>query len=464
MSVSPDPLDAPAPATFDDERKLIFSPATLPCGRVVKNRLAKASMYENMADFPGGPPTPELLRLYELWAIGGWGIILTGNVQISTRHRGLGRDLLLNARAPSKREHELYTAMADGMKRAKQPEGEAPPLVLMQINHAGRQSPNFLGGRWPWQRPLAPSPRRVGEGTTEGIAARIFYRLLWQTPQAMTLANIEDVKNEFIQAALFAQECNYDGVQVHAAHGYMLAQFLSPATNSRTDKYKDGVLIVKEICTAIRAAVKSSFVVGVKLNAVDYTSGGLTEELALEHVKTLAACGIDFIEVSGGSYEAPAFTEKASPRQAFFANFSRAAHAAISTMPPSKRPLVMLTGGLRTSSDIARCLRAPHADIAGLARPAAIDPAYPRHMDKTPAEMPDMVSPKWFPKLVIGNIGTAWHCDAMRAWAIGKPVQFDTTSLGLLMGMFIGPAWKTQIVGVLVILAALKGYSAQWHL
>lgn len=97
-------------------------------------------MYENLAAFPGGPPTPELLRLYELWALGGWGIILTGNVQISMRHRGLGRDLLLNARAPSARERELYTAMARKMKDAPQPAGELAPLAIMQLNHAGASS------------------------------------------------------------------------------------------------------------------------------------------------------------------------------------------------------------------------------------------------------------------------------------------------------------------------------------
>lgn len=445
--------------SIEDDCKLIFSPLTLPCGRRVKNRLAKAAMYESLTRFPGGPPTPEILCLYELWARGGWGIILTGNVQISTRHRGLGRDLLLNARAPSEEERVLYTKLANATRSVK--DGEEPPLALMQLNHAGRQSPNFLGGRWPWDGPFAPSPRRVGEGSSEGRVARAIYRILFQTPRAMTLNDVEEVKREFVQAAVFAHECGFDGVQVHAAHGYLLAQFLSPMTNHRTDKYKDGVLLVKEICESIRAAVPSTFVVGLKLNAADYTSGGLTEEQALEHVKVLSTCNLDFIEVSGGSYDSPAFTAKASPRQAFFSNFSKQARAALSSLPESKRPLIMLTGALRTASDIARCLRAPHADIAGLARPAAVDPWYPRHLDNPPQAAPDFYSPAWYPRLLNASMGTAWHCKAMLARVRGDPVDFEATGLGVLCHMFLGPSWKTMLISCAAVMVASLGVAVK---
>ncbi|KAH7108173.1 hypothetical protein BKA62DRAFT_781388, partial [Auriculariales sp. MPI-PUGE-AT-0066] len=370
------------PGAQDSE--LIFNPLTLPCGRTVENRLVKVAMTESLCRFMGGPPSDELLKMYQLWADGGWGMILTGNVHISLTHRGLLRDLLLNARAPSEEERVQYTALAQVIHKSTT--GSRPSLAIVQLNHTGiessdRQCTQFADialGR-PWQKPLAPSAIPLGSNL-EGFTSRLVFGIMWQQPQAMSLDDIEAVKNDFVKAAVFCHECGFDGVEIHAAHGYLLAQFLSPLANKRTDKYADGALLVREICAAVRAAISPPFVVGVKMNAGDYISGGLTSDAALDQLEKLATCGVDFIEISGGSYEAFEFIRSASKREAFFAQFSRAALSRIAHIPEASRPKIVLTGGLNHKSVISDCLRAPHADFVGIGRQAVINPHLPHEL------------------------------------------------------------------------------------
>jgi 2,4-dienoyl-CoA reductase-like NADH-dependent reductase (Old Yellow Enzyme family) len=124
----------------------------------------------------------------------------------------------------------------------------------------------------------------------------------------MTVAEILDIQDRFVKTAVLVADAGFDGIELHGAHGYLLSQFLSPKTNRRTDEYggsaKKRAKIVVDIIKAIRKAVPPSFTVGIKFNSVDHQSSQALEE-CLEHLRLITDSGIDFLEISGGSYEEP---------------------------------------------------------------------------------------------------------------------------------------------------------------
>lgn len=182
-------------------------------------------MYEHSAGFLGGPPNKHHFFLYDRWGSGDWGMVLTGNVQVSRSHLSLGRDIVLPSPPPSSsssippQELEPYTLLASAIHGSDTQSGHSRPLAIMQLNHTGRQSPSFIGGRSPLTPPLAPSPVRLGSHTREGLVARTVYRLLFQTPREMTMEDIDALVSSFIHGARVALESGFDGVQLHASHG-----------------------------------------------------------------------------------------------------------------------------------------------------------------------------------------------------------------------------------------------------
>lgn len=171
-------------------------------------------MYEHMSSFFGGPPNDFHYGLYSEWAKHGWGMIITGNVQVSPQHLTLGRDIVipvtLNDLKPFERLAEVIHGGAE----------HTFSLAIMQISHAGRQSPNFIGGRPPFVAPLAPSPIRVGASHPGRSAlGDLMFHTLFQVPKEMTAVDILHVQSSFVRGALLAQKSGFDGVQLHAAHG-----------------------------------------------------------------------------------------------------------------------------------------------------------------------------------------------------------------------------------------------------
>ncbi|KAL8283439.1 hypothetical protein RQP46_005849 [Phenoliferia psychrophenolica] len=268
----------------------------------------------------------------------------------------------------------------------------------MQLCHPGRQSPR-ASGRSLFQPSIAPSAIALDTGA--GVLATAFGKLMWQTPSAMTGEDIQTVIQEFLQAARMAKATGFDGVQLHASHGYLLAQFISPNVNVRTDAYggspRARIKLLFEIINAIRKEfpTSSGFCVGIKLNSADYVKGGLTEKDALDNVKWIAENGgIDFIEISGGTYESPKMLQedadaKGAPpsarsahREAFFLSFASEARALLKTLPstslPTPAPTIMVTGGFRSRAGMAEAVLSSATDLVGVGRPACADPALPR--------------------------------------------------------------------------------------
>lgn len=286
----------------------ISKPITLPSGLVLPNRLVKAAMAEAMS----GPatdylPSDAMNRSYTAWADAGWGMILTGNVQVDTKYLGQPTDTsIIDNEA---KQLESWRAWA---KTIKGPNGSTPAVV--QLNHPGRQSPVGAGTKGFFTKNVAPSPVPLDLGSN--LLAKLASALVMGTPREMSVADIEEVVAQFARAAKLSADAGFDGVELHAAHGYLLAQFLSPKSNLRTDAYggspQKSAKIVADIVRAARAATPEGFTIGIKLNSVDHQSEQALAD-CIEQLRVITEAGIDFLEVSGGTYEDPVVSVIQSP-------------------------------------------------------------------------------------------------------------------------------------------------------
>ncbi|KIM46043.1 hypothetical protein M413DRAFT_441104 [Hebeloma cylindrosporum] len=425
-------------------------------------------MYEHLASFPGGPPNEYHLRLYSEWAKYDWGIVVTGNVQTTGDHLTLGRDTVLpTSEATDERLlpfqklaqsiHGLYHHPPPG-PRCRKPN---KTLAIMQLNHPGRQSSNFIGGRLPFHPPSAPSSIPLGYGTNSSLTSKLVNFILFQKPRTMSHGDIQQVVKGFIDGGVTAYRAGFDGVQLHVAHGYLLAQFLSPKANARKDAYcLDRALeLLHTIVQGIRVSTSTDFVISVKLNAADYSPTDIAEDSlltegerrSLEHILALATWRlIDIVEISGGDYDQPDFmmspkpSASNSPRQAFFARFSHRALLALENLRqepacPGYLPLILLTGGLRTPGLLQKALALKHADLLGIGRGSVLCPDLPSVLAQRLQDLktwgdipfqpePDLQLPGIFSypifrsiwefvpkvKLIGAGLGMAWYVVAMR--------------------------------------------------
>lgn len=327
-------------------------PLDLPCGVTLPNRLAKSAMSERIAD-AGGHPGERLQRLYRRWGQGGAGLLITGNVMVDRTAIAESGNVVVDGDTPL----GLLKAWAAAA-------GPAPTWV--QINHPGRQAPRLTSAR-----PVAPSD--VPMQGYFGMFAR---------PRVLTALEIREIIDRFGRTAALVQAAGFAGVQIHAAHGYLISQFLSPRTNLRTDEWggspENRRRFLLEVVRAVRAAVGPDFPVGVKLNSADFQRGGFDQAESMAAVDALDALGIDLLEVSGGTYEAAAmFAENPAPgestrkREAFFLEYAEQVRARTSL------PL-MVTGGFRTAAAMDEALASGAVDLIGMARPFAVAPELPR--------------------------------------------------------------------------------------
>ncbi|OOS24260.1 NADH:flavin oxidoreductase/NADH oxidase family protein [Moraxella pluranimalium] len=330
---------------------MLFQSFTFPNGKTAKNRFFKSAMEEQLAKHD--QPTQALVRLYDTWAKGGIGISVTGNVMVSETGKGSINDVVLS----DERSMDMLKAWA---KAGTQND----TLLIMQINHAGKQSPKAVN-----KTPVAPSAVAL-----KGMDGFI------NPPRALAENEIETLIQQFIGAAKIAEQAGFSGVQIHGAHGYLVSQFLSPHHNQRSDKWggslENRMRFLVEIYQGIRAVVRPEFLVGLKLNSADFQKGGFDESDSIQVVQKMSELGIDFIEISGGNYESPAMmSSKASTqkREAFFIDYAEKARKV------SQVPLI-ITGGFRSESAMNDALNSGHLDFIGIARPLAIMPDLPNQI------------------------------------------------------------------------------------
>ena len=328
---------------------------TLNNGQVIKNRLIKSAMSEQLGTREHNP-TKGLATLYGRWAEGGIGLSMTGNIMIDRTALGEPKNVVLD-------EQSDLTPFKAWAKAGKQNNAQ----IWTQLNHPGKQVPNFIS-----KEPVSPSAIGLSAGLEKGF----------NKPRALSETEILEIINKFAVSAKLAKQAGFSGVQIHGAHGYLVSQFLSPRHNQRTDQWggslENRMRFVLAVYKAIRAEVGKDFPIGVKLNSADFMKGGFTEADSMEVVKALASVGIDLIEISGGTYESPSMVGhkvKASTlkREAYFLDYIEKVRELVDT------PL-MLTGGFRSSSAMQSALNRGATDFIGLARTTAVDPDFPNKL------------------------------------------------------------------------------------
>lgn len=336
-------------------QEIIEQTFTLPNKTVIKNRLLKSAMSEGLGD-RNGAPKPELSTLYGIWAEGGIGISVTGNVMIDKRALGEPRNVFIE-------NEENLEALKKWAKAATQNNTQC----WVQLNHPGKQSPKGLN-----KENVSPS----------AIPFRKDMQAFFATPRELTHDEILAIIQRFGKAASVVKKAGFSGVQIHGAHGYLVSQFLSPHHNIRTDKWggspENRRRFVLEVYKAIRENVGANFPVSIKLNSADFQRGGFTEEESLGLITALSDAGMDLIEISGGTYEAPIMTgikqkESTRQREAYFLEFAEKARKIC------KCPLAV-TGGFRTAEGMAQAITSGAVDFVGIARSLAIEPDVPNKL------------------------------------------------------------------------------------
>ena len=390
---------------------LLAQKLTLPCGATVANRLSKAAMTEGLAT-ADGVPTAELNRLYGIWSDGGAGILLSGNIQVDRDHLERPGNVVI--------DREPDAAMRAALASWAQAATRNGNHFWAQISHAGRQTQKIVN-----KTPKAPSAVKLGlPGGQFG------------QPVAMTEEEIVEVIRRFGLCAAAVKEAGFTGVQVHAAHGYLLSQFLSPRSNQRTDQY-GGTLTNRarallDSVAAVRKAVGPKFPVSVKLNSADFQKGGFAFEDSLQVVQWLEQAGVDLIEISGGTYEQPKLlglqgmeeeeqqqvAASTQLREAYFVDFAKAMQDKVNV------PL-MVTGGFRQRLVMEQALQTGSADIIGLGRPLCVMTDAPKQLFEGLDELPRYeeslsLLPNWL--AFLGNIKTirAMAGFAVQYWYYGQ--------------------------------------------
>lgn len=348
----------------------VFEKLTLPNGSVIPNRIAKAAMEENMANV-NFAPSEQLIRLYQAWAEGGAGLLISGNVMVDRlAMTGPGGAVLEN-------EQQLKS-----FKQLAQVGRSQGAQFWLQINHPGRQMPGDLG-----QQTWAPSNVAVELGNLSKH---------FNPPREMTPEKIQDVIERFINTARLAEKAGFTGVEVHAAHGYLLSQFLSPLTNKRQDQWggslENRARILIDIVKGIRQTVSPSFAVAVKLNSADFQRGGFDTEDAKRVISMLNPLGVDMVELSGGSYEAPAMHGRARDgrtlaREAYFLDFAQEVEK-VAHMP------LMVTGGIRRLV-VAEQVINSGINMIGMATALAINPYLPKQWMRDDYKTPELRAITW---------------------------------------------------------------------
>lgn len=369
-------------------------------GQIIKNRICKSALTEQLGDIASGEPKPGLNTLYRRWAAGGIGLQITGNIMVDGRYKGEPANVVV--------EDERHMEALQAWAQAGQENGAK---CWVQLNHPGKQTPRHVCAE-----PVSSSAIALGQGMDT----------IFNKPKAMSEALILETIERFGNSALVCKKAGFSGVQIHAAHGYLVSQFLSPRHNQRDDQWggslENRMRFLLGIYHAVREKVGNDFAVGVKLNSADFQRGGFTEEESMQVVQALAKAGIDLIEISGGNYESPAMMREKKvkqstlEREAYFLEYAEKVRALVDV------PLIV-TGGFRSARAMREALASGALDMVGIGRPACVAPDFPQQVlsdenaschYKYPTTGIGLID-----KIAIMDIN--WHEHQLHLLAAGKP-------------------------------------------
>ncbi|MFN3073262.1 NADH:flavin oxidoreductase/NADH oxidase family protein [Acinetobacter sp. TY2] len=316
-----------------------------------KNRIIKGAMSEALAN-QAGQPNHLHLGLYEAWAKGGLGCAITGNVMVDYRAKNEPGVVVIE----TERDLVKLKEWADIGKKYGM-------VQLIQLSHPGRQCPKGLN-----KETVAPS----------AVPFSPLLATTFATPRELREDEILDIIQRFATTAVICEKAGFEGIQLHGAHGYLISEFLSPLTNKRNDQWggsiENRMRFLLEIYKAVRAETSDNFIISVKLNSADFQRGGITEAEVVEVFKAIDTAGIDLIEISGGTYEAPAMAgakaekrkQSSIAREAYFLDFAEKIRKEVKCH-------LMVTGGFRTVVGMNAALDSGACEFIGIARPLAVE-------------------------------------------------------------------------------------------
>ncbi|MGP9765989.1 oxidoreductase [Halomonas sp. AOP13-D3-9] len=354
------------------------STLALPCGAILKNRLAKSAMSDSLADGEGNP-TEAQIRLYERWAEGGVAVSFVGEVQGDPRFPEKPGNLVLGSHSD---QPMLLSLTSKAVIKGTH--------LWAQLGHAGALA------HLPISQPKGPSALNL-----DGLQCA-----------AMSPDEVQALPAMYARTALHAKTVGFSGVHIHAGHGFLLSQFLSPLFNHRNDGYGGSVearcRIVLDVIREVRRAVGPLFPVGIRINSTDQLEGGLTDTEALEVVRLLDQTSIDLIDISRGTYFPGAKASSGGASSGpYFVDFARRAKG-VTNIP------LMLTGGFKRRDQAVEAIASGAVDLVGVARAMALNP---RLADTWLSEEG---GDSKFPRFESGPPGgiTAWY--TMRLTALGE--------------------------------------------
>ncbi|KAI1042928.1 hypothetical protein LB505_013100 [Fusarium chuoi] len=353
---------------------LTGSQLRLPCGLVLKNRLVKSTISEKVAidNLPG----PSHLKIYRTWAEGGWAALITGNISVDDIYIGTVGDVALS-------ETNVAVTLEKWSAWAQVAQGHNCHMIA-QLSHPGRQSPLGAGKKSFFAKNIAPSA--IPLNLSNNLIARSVSALAFGTPRAMTENDIDRVISAFVSAANMAFRAGFQGVEVHAGHGFLLSQFLSSSWNKRQDQFggspEKRAEIVLRIIRAIRDRVPATFCIGVKINTAGVRETTEYSDM-IRQIELIKEEKIDYINLSGGSFEDPKMffaSQSISPTATFGSATQDAFFLQASRDISSKFPnlILILTGGFRSQAAIHSALDNGACSLVSIGRPAIKYPDLPK--------------------------------------------------------------------------------------
>ncbi|WP_205620297.1 NADH:flavin oxidoreductase/NADH oxidase family protein [Alteribacter aurantiacus] len=379
----------------------------------IKNRFFKAAMSEALGTSQNNP-TESLIHLYSRWAKGGAGLLVSGNVMVDRKALGEPgnvaiedeRDLgLLKKWANAGTQHDTH--------------------FWVQLNHPGKQTPKSVS-----KRPVAPSAVPLLGGANA-----------FNKPRALTTNEIGDIITRFGRAASIVKKAGFTGVQIHAAHGYLISQFLSPHHNQRTDEWggdlNGRMQFLVEVYKEIRKQIGDDFPIGIKLNSADFQRGGFTEEESMKVLKIMDRVGIDLIEISGGNYENPKMLggdvkKSTKEREAYFLEYAEKARHLV------QAPLVV-TGGFRSEEAMVAAIESGAVDMIGIGKPFALNPDLPNQIIngsyETVTTKPIKTGFKPLDKQISSMLDLTWYEQQLARMGKGKDPDPDLSPWNTLIHM-----------------------------
>lgn len=360
----------------------------------IKNRLVRSATYENAAA-NDGKVTEKLISIYRELAEGGVGLIITGTMGVSKKAMSYRFGLGIY-------DDSLITDLRKIPKSVR--DADSTCKIIAQVFHPGRQIiPEQPGSKFIGSLPRAllayiqrhPESLQSGGEHKKSIEptapSPVYDAFFERTPRVLTVEEINEITDTFAEAIRRAQEAKFDGVQIHAAHGYLLSSFLSPYTNKRADQYggstENRVRILREIYEKATKKVGEDFPILVKINTTDFLPGGMDIKETTRSAEILEKIGFAAIETSGGMWEAVTQSQeelgwppvilpesrteiRSKDQEAYFLPAAKTLKEAINCP-------IILVGGLRSFDRIEQILESGSADFISLSRPLIRQPDLP---------------------------------------------------------------------------------------